>query len=145
MPKTIHITETVLRDANQSLCATRIPIEDFVDILDTMDGKTLAYVMVPGLGEEKGETHSSYDALLDPASTRECITRTPYGDLLRSGAALSGARFPMSFCAMSAKRLISSGLDSTALSRSSSSLIFRFRAGRAFPQGLCPRSLRGSA
>ena len=61
------------------------------------------------------------------------------------GAALSGARFPMSFCAMSAKRLISSGLDSTALSRSSSSLIFRFRAGRAFPQGLCPRSLRGSA
>ena len=52
------------------------------------------------------------------------------------GAALSGASFPMSFCAMSAKRLISSGLDSTALSRSSSSLIFRFRAGRAFPQGL---------
>ena len=44
-----------------------------------------------GLGVEKGETHSSYDALLDPASTRECITRTPYGDLLRSGAALSGA------------------------------------------------------
>lgn len=44
-----------------------------------------------GLGVEKGETHSSYDALLDPASTRDCITRTPYGDLLRSGAALSGA------------------------------------------------------
>ena len=37
MPKKINITETVLRDANQSLCATRIPIEDFVDILETMD------------------------------------------------------------------------------------------------------------
>ena len=37
MPKKINITETVLRDANQSLVATRIPIEDFVDILETMD------------------------------------------------------------------------------------------------------------
>ena len=37
MPKKLYITETVLRDANQSLCATRIPIEDFVDILETMD------------------------------------------------------------------------------------------------------------
>ena len=35
--KKIHITETVLRDAQQSLMATRMPIADFVDILDTMD------------------------------------------------------------------------------------------------------------
>ena len=33
----IHITETVLRDANQSLMATRLPIEDFTGILDTID------------------------------------------------------------------------------------------------------------
>lgn len=33
----IHITETVLRDANQSLMATRLPIEDFADVLDTID------------------------------------------------------------------------------------------------------------
>ena len=34
---TLHITETVLRDANQSLMATRLPIADFEAILDTMD------------------------------------------------------------------------------------------------------------
>ena len=33
----IHITETVLRDANQSLMATRLPMEDFAGILDTID------------------------------------------------------------------------------------------------------------
>ena len=35
--KQLHITETVLRDAQQSLMATRMPTSDFVDILDTMD------------------------------------------------------------------------------------------------------------
>lgn len=33
----INITETVLRDANQSLIATRLPYSDFEDILETMD------------------------------------------------------------------------------------------------------------
>ena len=33
----LHITETVLRDAQQSLMATRMPTSDFIDILDTMD------------------------------------------------------------------------------------------------------------
>lgn len=33
----ISITETVLRDANQSLMATRLPIGDFEEILETMD------------------------------------------------------------------------------------------------------------
>ncbi|MBQ8143241.1 MAG: pyruvate carboxylase subunit B [Butyricicoccus sp.] len=33
----LHITETVLRDANQSLMATRMPMSDFIDILDTID------------------------------------------------------------------------------------------------------------
>lgn len=33
----VHITETVLRDANQSLMATRLPIQDFEEILETMD------------------------------------------------------------------------------------------------------------
>ncbi len=35
--KKINITETVLRDANQSLMATRMPLEDFESILQTMD------------------------------------------------------------------------------------------------------------
>lgn len=33
----ISITETVLRDANQSLMATRLPLENFKDILDDID------------------------------------------------------------------------------------------------------------
>ena len=33
----LNITETVLRDANQSLMATRLPMADFEEILDTMD------------------------------------------------------------------------------------------------------------
>ncbi len=37
MAKKVLITETVLRDANQSLMATRLPYSDFADILSTMD------------------------------------------------------------------------------------------------------------
>ena len=37
MTKKVRITETVLRDANQSLMATRLPYADFEDILETMD------------------------------------------------------------------------------------------------------------
>lgn len=35
--KQMHITETVLRDAQQSLIATRMPIDDFISVLDEMD------------------------------------------------------------------------------------------------------------
>ena len=35
--RVVNITETVLRDANQSLIATRMPIRDFEPILDTMN------------------------------------------------------------------------------------------------------------
>lgn len=35
--KKVKITETVLRDAQQSLIATRMPLTDFEDILETMD------------------------------------------------------------------------------------------------------------
>ncbi len=37
MTKQVHITEVVLRDANQSQIATRMPRSDFEDILETMD------------------------------------------------------------------------------------------------------------
>ena len=33
----VQFTETVLRDANQSLIATRLPFEDFEGILETMN------------------------------------------------------------------------------------------------------------
>ena len=37
MARKVMITETVLRDANQSLMATRLPYKDFADILSVMD------------------------------------------------------------------------------------------------------------
>ena len=37
MKKKVQITETVLRDANQSLMATRLPYSDYAAILSTMD------------------------------------------------------------------------------------------------------------
>ena len=37
MAQKVQITETVLRDANQSLMATRLPYKDYEDILSTMD------------------------------------------------------------------------------------------------------------
>ena len=37
MKKKVQFTETVLRDANQSLMATRLPYSDYADILSTMD------------------------------------------------------------------------------------------------------------
>ena len=33
----VYITETVLRDGNQSLIATRLPFEDFAAILEKID------------------------------------------------------------------------------------------------------------
>ena len=33
----VNFTETVLRDANQSLIATRLPFSDFEGILETLD------------------------------------------------------------------------------------------------------------
>ena len=35
--KKVQITETVLRDANQSLMATRLPYSDFAEILPEMN------------------------------------------------------------------------------------------------------------
>lgn len=37
MKRKVNITEVVLRDANQSQIATRMPRSDFADILETMD------------------------------------------------------------------------------------------------------------
>ena len=37
MKRKVNITEVVLRDANQSQIATRMPRSDFEDILETMD------------------------------------------------------------------------------------------------------------
>ena len=44
----VKFTETVLRDANQSLVATRMPFSDFEDILETLDKAELPFAGVLG-------------------------------------------------------------------------------------------------
>ncbi len=56
----INITETILRDANQSLIATRMPFHDFEEILETMD--TVGYHSVECWG---GATFDSCLRYLD--------------------------------------------------------------------------------
>lgn len=41
--KKVQITETVLRDANQSLMATRLPYSDYEDILSDMNKAGYSY------------------------------------------------------------------------------------------------------
>ena len=66
--KRVNITETVLRDANQSLIATRLPFSDFEEVLEKIDqagyysiecwgGATLTHASgifrkIPGKGSE---------------------------------------------------------------------------------------------
>ena len=45
--KKVQITETVLRDANQSLMATRLPYSDYEAILPTMDKAGRSFFISP--------------------------------------------------------------------------------------------------
>ena len=72
----IQFTETVLRDANQSLIATRLPYEKFESILETMDNsKALLYAydrLVEGIEahQEKIDiSHRTYTIDWDEAAT----------------------------------------------------------------------------
>ena len=40
----VQFTETVLRDANQSLIATRLPYSEFDGILETMDKRVIIHL-----------------------------------------------------------------------------------------------------
>ena len=53
--KKVQITETVLRDANQSLMATRLPYSDFEAILPEMD--KAGYYSAECWGGEIGRAH----------------------------------------------------------------------------------------
>ena len=62
----VQFTETVLRDANQSLIATRMPIEAFEPILETMDKASLC---------KNQETASLMQKLIRFLSGYSCIIR----------------------------------------------------------------------
>ena len=50
MENKVHITETVLRDAHQSLLATRMRTEDMLPIAEKLDGVGYWSLEKPGVG-----------------------------------------------------------------------------------------------
>ena len=82
----VKITETVLRDSQQSLIATRMPFSDFEGILETLDNA--GYYSL----ECWGTTHSSAGAAQHSTHASDIWTRIRGRDLERSR--LSARRLP---------------------------------------------------
>ncbi|GAA0778730.1 oxaloacetate decarboxylase subunit alpha [Clostridium subterminale] len=93
--KKINITETVLRDANQSLIATRLPFEDFAPILKDLDDA--GYYSLECWG---GATFDSCLRYLneDPwerlKNIKKIVTKTPLQMLLRGQNILGYKHYP---------------------------------------------------
>ncbi|MFR1710463.1 MAG: pyruvate carboxylase subunit B [Clostridium sp.] len=93
--KKINITETVLRDANQSLIATRLPFEDFAPILKDLDNA--GYYSLECWG---GATFDSCLRYLneDPwerlKNIKKIVTKTPLQMLLRGQNILGYKHYP---------------------------------------------------
>lgn len=108
----IGFTETVLRDANQSLIATRLPFEKFKDILPTMD--KAGYYSLECWG---GATFDSCLRYLneDPwerlRKIREAVPNTKLQMLLRGQNVLGYKHYPDDFVKMFIERSIANGMD----------------------------------
>lgn len=93
--KKINITETILRDANQSLIATRLPFEDFAPILQDLDNA--GYYSLECWG---GATFDSCLRYLneDPwerlKNIKKIVTKTPLQMLLRGQNILGYKHYP---------------------------------------------------
>jgi oxaloacetate decarboxylase alpha subunit len=108
----IKITETILRDANQSLMATRMPCKDFEGILDTMDRAGFASVECWG--------GATFDACLryldeDPwqrlRTIRAHMKRTKLQMLLRGQNILGYKNYPDDVVRRFVARAVESGID----------------------------------
>ena len=93
--KKINITETVLRDANQSLIATRLPFEDFAPILKDLDDA--GYHSLECWG---GATFDSCLRYLNEdrwerlKNIKKIVTKTPLQMLLRGQNILGYKHYP---------------------------------------------------
>lgn len=108
----IGFTETVLRDANQSLIATRLPYEKFKDILSTMD--KAGYYSVECWG---GATFDSCLRYLneDPwerlRKIRSAMPNSKLQMLLRGQNVLGYKHYPDDFVKTFIERSIANGID----------------------------------
>lgn len=108
----INITETVLRDANQSLIATRLPFEDFAPILKELD--EAGYYSLECWG---GATFDSCLRYLneDPwerlKSIKKIVTKTPLQMLLRGQNILGYKHYPDDVVREFVKMSVYHGMD----------------------------------
>ena len=108
----VNITETVLRDANQSLIATRMPLKDFVDILETMD--EAGYYSLECWGG------ATFDACLryldeDPwerlRTIRKHVKKTKLQMLLRGQNILGYKHYPDDIVRAFVRKSVENGID----------------------------------
>jgi len=110
--KKVQITETVLRDANQSLIATRLPFDKFVPILKEMD--KAGYYSVECWG---GATFDSCLRFLneDPwerlRSIKKAMPNTKLQMLLRGQNLLGYKHYPDDVVRMFVKKSVENGID----------------------------------
>lgn len=110
--KKVAFTETVLRDANQSLIATRLPLEKFEDILSTMD--KAGYYSVECWG---GATFDSCLRFLseDPwerlRKIRQKMPNTKLQMLLRGQNLLGYKHYPDDVVKMFVQKSVENGAD----------------------------------
>ena len=110
--KQVKITETVLRDANQSLIATRLPFEKFAPILETMD--RAGYYSVECWG---GATFDSCLRFLDEdpwerlRNIREKMPNTKLQMLLRGQNLLGYKHYPDDVVRKFVELSVKNGID----------------------------------
>ena len=108
----INITETVLRDANQSLIATRMPMSDFEPILETMD--QAGYYALECWG---GATFDSCLRYLheDPwerlRKIRKVVKNTKLQMLLRGQTLLGYKHYPDDIVRAFVRKSVENGID----------------------------------
>lgn len=108
----VNFTETVLRDANQSLIATRMPFEDFAPVLDKLD--KAGYYSLECWG---GATFDSCLRYLneDPwerlRKTRKACPNTKLQMLLRGQNLLGYKHYPNDVVRMFVRKSVENGID----------------------------------
>ncbi|HIT31411.1 MAG TPA: pyruvate carboxylase subunit B [Candidatus Enterenecus stercoripullorum] len=108
----IHITETMLRDANQSLIATRMPLKDFQPILEVMDQAGYASLECWG-----GATFDSCLRYLDEdpwerlRTIRKHVKHTRLQMLLRGQNLLGYKHYPDDIVRKFVRKSVENGID----------------------------------
>ena len=112
MAQKVQFVETVLRDANQSLIATRLPFEKFAPMLETID--KAGYYAIECWGG------ATFDVCLrylheDPwerlRKIRAAVPNTKLQMLLRGQNVLGYAHYPDDFVKLFVKKAVENGID----------------------------------